>query len=45
MALGYNHSSGQVSGQSELYQEGAYLRLTLLLGEGLASALDSFWNN
>ena len=45
MALGYNHSSGQVSGQSELYQEGAYLRVTLLLGDGLASALDGFWNN
>ena len=45
VAVGYNHSRGHVSGQSEMYQEGAYLRMTLLLDDSLSTALDGFLGN
>ena len=45
VAVGYNHSRGHVSGQSEMYQEGAYLRTTLLLDDSLSTALDGFLGN
>jgi hypothetical protein len=45
IALGYNHSTGQVKGQSALYQDGFYLRLNLLLDNSLWDELDRFLGN
>ncbi|MFT6527194.1 MAG: putative repeat protein (TIGR01451 family) [Celeribacter sp.] len=45
IGLGYHHSTGQVKGQSALYQDGFYLRLNLLLDNSLWGKLDGFLGN
>ncbi|RPE70912.1 putative repeat protein (TIGR01451 family) [Pacificibacter maritimus] len=45
IAIGYNHSRGQVAGQSDLYQDGLYLRFNLLLDNSLWNHLDQFLGN
>ena len=45
IALGYHHSTGQVEGQSALYQDGFYLRMNLLLDNSLWDRLDGFLGN
>lgn len=45
ISLGYNHSSGQVEGQSALYQDGLYLKLNVLLDNSLWDELDGFLGN
>lgn len=42
LAAGYNWSSETVTGQSDLYQEGLYLRFNLLLDNSLWNQLDRF---
>ncbi|WP_163850858.1 DUF11 domain-containing protein [Pseudooceanicola aestuarii] len=45
LAVGYNHASGRVAGQEELYQDGFYLRLNLLFDNSLWDQLDGFLGN
>ena len=45
IAVGYNHNRGRVAGQSDLYQDGLYLRLNLLLDNSLWGRLDQFLGN
>ncbi len=45
IALGYNHSRGRVANQSDLYQDGIYLRFNMLLDNSLWDRLDGFLGN
>ena len=43
ISVGYNHSSSQVPMNSELYQEGIYVRVRFLLDDSLWDKLDNFF--
>ncbi|PTQ68346.1 putative repeat protein (TIGR01451 family) [Celeribacter persicus] len=45
IAFGYNHTRGRVANQSDLYQEGVYLRFNMLLDNSLWDRLDGFLGN
>ncbi|MGV8984783.1 MAG: hypothetical protein ACOH2H_00650 [Cypionkella sp.] len=45
LAIGYNKASGGLAGSSDLYQDGFYLRVNLLLDNNLWDQLDGFLGN